>query len=167
MTENEQKQQLSIAYVHAVAARAGYTCQPTLVDDDSVDVTLGAKGRVHQQSVMRSPRLEAQLKSTSQDCLKEEHLVYSLPVKNYNELREPTMIPRLLIVLLLPPDPAQWLQHSEECLVSRRCAYWLSLLGEPETTNSSEITVRLPRLNLFNVDTLRGLMERAARKEKL
>ena len=27
MAANEQKQQLSVAYVHAVAARAGYACQ--------------------------------------------------------------------------------------------------------------------------------------------
>jgi hypothetical protein len=45
MTENEQKQQFSIAYVHAVAARAGFTCQATLVDDDSVDVVIGARPR--------------------------------------------------------------------------------------------------------------------------
>jgi hypothetical protein len=34
VTENEQKQQFSIACVHAVAAQAGFTCQATLVDDD-------------------------------------------------------------------------------------------------------------------------------------
>lgn len=93
MTENEQKQQLSIAYVHAVASRAGYTCQSPLVDDDSVDAIIGAKGKIHQEAVWLSPRLEVQLKSTAQNCLKEEHLVYSLPVKNYNELRGSTMVP--------------------------------------------------------------------------
>ena len=47
MTENEQKQQLSVAYIHAVAARAGYACQVISVDDDSVDVQLAARGRIH------------------------------------------------------------------------------------------------------------------------
>ena len=42
MTVNELKQQLSIAYVHAVAARAGYTCQLKNVDNDSIDVQVAA-----------------------------------------------------------------------------------------------------------------------------
>jgi hypothetical protein len=167
MTENEQKQQLSIAYVHAVASRAGYTCQATLVNIDSVDVVIAAKGLIHSQAVMRSPRLEVQLKATSQDCLKEDRLVYPLPVKNYNELKEVTMVPRLLVVLLLPPDPSQWLEHSEECLISRRCAYWASLRGMGDTENTDSITVYPPRINLFNVEGLRGLLERASRKEPL
>ena len=167
MTENEQKQQLSIAYVHAVTSRAGYTCQATLVDIDSVDVIIGAKGLIHSQAVMRLPRLEVQLKATSQDCLKEDRLVYPLPVKNYNELKEVTMVPRLLVVLLLPPDPSQWLEHNEECLISRRCAYWTSLRGMEDTENAGTVTVYPPRINLFNVEGLRGLLERAARKEPL
>jgi hypothetical protein len=65
VTENEQKQQLSVAYVHAVAARAGYTCQVQTVDDDSVAVQVGAKGYVHEQSLICSPRIEIQLKATS------------------------------------------------------------------------------------------------------
>ena len=65
MTLNEQKQQLSVAYVHAVAAHAGYTCQVQVVDEDSVDVLIAASGYVHDRAVLRSPRLEVQLKATS------------------------------------------------------------------------------------------------------
>ncbi len=167
VTENEQKQQLSIAYVHAVASRAGYTCQATLVDIDSVDVVIGARGLIHSQAVMRSPRLEIQLKATSQECLREDRLVFPLPVKNYNELKEATMIPRLLVVLLLPSNPAEWLEHSEDCLITRRCAYWTSLRGMGDTENTDTVTVYPPRINLFNVEGLRGLLERASRKEPL
>jgi hypothetical protein len=105
VTENEQKQQLSIALVHAIAARAGFACQVRLVDDDSIDVQIGAKGRIHQQSVIRSPMLEVQLKATGLDTLRGNHMSYPLPVKNYHELREETMIPRLLVVLFLPENP--------------------------------------------------------------
>jgi hypothetical protein len=167
VTENEQKQQLSIALVHAIASRAGFACQQTLVDDDSVDVVIGAKGHIHHQSKIRSPRLEVQLKATAQDALQGDHMIYPLPVKNYNELREETAIPRLLIVLFLPEDPKLWLESSEECMISRRCAYWVSLLGMQDTPNTKTVTVRLPRSQLFSVDSLRGLMERASRKEAL
>lgn len=43
----------------------------------------------------------------------------------------------------------------------------MSLQDMAATRNATEITVRLPRTNLFNVEGLRGLMERAARKEQL
>jgi hypothetical protein len=122
MTENEQKQQLSVAYVHAVAARSGYACQVPLVDDDSVDVIIAAKGQVHSQSVLRSPRLEVQLKASSQNILRKEDVAFPLPIKNYEELRCDTMIPRLLVVFLLPDDEAHWLEQSEEQMITRRCA---------------------------------------------
>jgi len=64
MSENEQKQQFSFAYVHAIASRAGFACERPGVDDDSVDLTIAARGWVHQQAILRSPRLELQLKAT-------------------------------------------------------------------------------------------------------
>src|SRR5438552_8976744 len=117
MTENEQKQQLSVAYVHEVASRAGYACQVVLVDHDSVDVELAARGRVHQQSVLMSPKLQVQLKATSQDVLKADHVAFPLSRKNYDELRVATMCPRLLVVLLLPANPEEWLEQTEERMI--------------------------------------------------
>jgi lysine/ornithine N-monooxygenase len=65
VTANEQKQQLSVAYVHAVAASAGYAFQVRTVDEDSVDALIAATGYVHHQAVLRSLRIEVQLKATS------------------------------------------------------------------------------------------------------
>jgi hypothetical protein len=62
MDENEQKQQLSVAYLHAVASAAGFACQAPGVDDDSVDRTVVARGWVHAKSVLRSPKIDVQLK---------------------------------------------------------------------------------------------------------
>lgn len=167
MTENEQKQQLSVAYVHAVAARAGYACQATIVDDDSVDVTIAAKGRVHEESVLLSPRLEVQLKASSQSILREKDVAFPLPVKNYEELRCETMVPRLLIVFLLPDDPGDWLVLTEDQMITKRCAYWLSLLGSPDTKNKTTVTVHLPRTNNLSVEGLCTMMEAASRREPL
>ena len=167
MTENEQKQQLSVAYVHAVAARTGYTCQVQNVDDDSVDVQIGAKGYVHDQSLLCSPRIEVQLKATSSVQLKPTYLSFPLGLKNYQELRVRTVIPRLLLVLVLAKNPAEWMETSEECMISRRCAYWVSLLGMKETSNTSKISIRLPRSQQFNVEQLRRLMQRVASQEPL
>jgi Domain of unknown function (DUF4365) len=167
LTENEQKQQLSVAYVHAVAARAGYTCQVKTVDEDSVDLEIGASGYLHHQAVLRSPRIEVQLKATSSPQLRTNDLTFRLPSKNYRDLRETTLVPRLLVVLALPRNPAEWIETSEECMISRRCAYWVSLLGRAETTNVKTVSISLPRSHLFNGDQLRGLMERVSRQEPL
>ena len=167
MTENEQKQQLSVAYVHAVAARAGYACQVIHVDNDSIDVQLAARGMVHHQAVLRSPRIDIQLKATSQSVLKESHLTFPLPIKNYNDLREPVLVPRILVVLRLPEDDGLWLEQNEDAMISKHCAYWMALLGEPETKNQSTVTVHLPRDQQFTVSSLRTVMEKVSRRETL
>ncbi len=167
MTDNERKQQFSIAYVHAVAARAGYACQATLVDDDSVDVTIGARGWIHTQAVVRSPRIEVQLKATAQDVLSPTTVQFPLPVKNYDELRQPTAIPRILVVLRVPDALIQWLDQSEDRMLMRHAAYWHSLAGMKDTTNTTSVTIELPRVNLLTPDSLTSLMERASRKEAL
>jgi Domain of unknown function (DUF4365) len=165
MTENEQKQQLSVAYVHAVAARAGYACQVINIDDDSVDVQLAARGVVHHKSVLRSPKIDIQLKATAHASLKHDHLAFPLPAKNYNDLREEVLVPRLLVVLLLPADDRLWLEQTEDQMITRSCAYWRTLFGEPATKNQNSVTVHLPRDQRFTVATIRTVMEKVSRKE--
>jgi hypothetical protein len=55
MEANEQKQQLSVASLHAVASAAGFVCQTPDVDDDSIDCTVMACGWLRAKSVLRSP----------------------------------------------------------------------------------------------------------------
>jgi len=167
MTDNEQKQQLSMAYIHAVAARAGFACEYPRIDNDSVDLGICAQGRVHDRAVVRSPRIEVQVKATADDKLANGHLAFPLPIKNYNDLRKKTMVPRLLVVLQLPDNPDEWLNVTEEQMISRRCAYYRSLLDEPSTENRETITVHLPRENVLTVSAITGLMERISRGEPL
>ncbi len=167
MTENEQKQQLSVAYVHAVAARAGYACQVTPVDDDSVDVMIAARGWIHQNAVLRSPRIEVQLKATATDVFKKDHLVFKLPVKNYEDLRQESALPRLLVVLVLPKNTGDWLDVNEQQMTLRRCAYWKSLNNLPPTKNKKSVSIQIPRSNLFSADQLQNLMRKAATRNSL
>jgi hypothetical protein len=167
MTENEQKQQLSVAYVHAVAARAGYACQLISIDDDSVDVQPAARGWVHHRAVLRSPKIDIQLKATIQPSLRQGHLAFALPRKNYNDLREEALVPRILVVLLLPEDDRLWLEQTADQMISRSCAYWMTLLGRPETKNQTSVTVHLPRDQCFTVAGLRTVMEKVSRREPI
>jgi Domain of unknown function (DUF4365) len=167
VTENEQKQQLSVAYVHAVAARAGYACQVKIPDLESVDVQISASGRVHATSVVGSPRLEFQLKASSVLRLEREYVSFPLPRKNYDDLRAESLVPKLLVVLTLPKDPGEWLDVDEERMIVKRSAYWASLVGNPSTSNTTKVSVRMPRSQRFTVDQLQDLMKRGSRQEPL
>ena len=167
MTENEQKQQLSFAYVHAVAARAGFACDRPGVDDDSVDLVIAAQGRIHDCAVLRSPRIELQVKATVQNDLSEDPLAFPLPIKNYNDLREETLVPRLLVILQLPQNTNEWLEQSEQQMISRRFAVYSSLLGRPKSENTATVTVHLPQNNMFSVDSLKDMMQRVSERQPL
>ncbi len=160
MTPNLTMEQLSLTYVRAVAARAGYQVIRPEPDIDSVDgILLSNAGQ--------RPRIDFQAKATSQDVLRADALHYPLPVKNYNDLRAETISPRILVVLLMPSEDDQWISQSEEELCIRYCAYWYSLEGQPSTTNTNSITVQIPSGNVFTVDQLTGLMAKVERGESL
>jgi hypothetical protein len=44
----------------------------------------------------------------------------------------------------------------------RRCGYWLSLRGAPPTNNETAITVKIPRIQVFDVAGLTKLMAEIA-----
>ena len=155
LTVQDREEELSRAYVHAVAARAGYTTVPPGIDRDGIDLGIRAGGPMR-------PGLDLQLKATvNLGEARDEHYHFPLPAKNYELLRIDTMAPRLLVVLDLPRAEELWLTITPENLVMRRCAYWLSLRGLEERENVSSVTVRIPVANVFNVENLRSLMEQA------
>lgn len=154
---NQQKEQFSITYVRAVASVAGYSLYRPNVDDDSVDLGIAARG---ETGPILSPRLELQLKCTSRDVLDSDFVRYPLKLKNYNDLRINALVPRILVVVLVPNNLADWLQQSEEELCMRYCGYWVSLREQAETQNTSTVTVELPRSNQFTVEALRGTIQR-------
>jgi Domain of unknown function (DUF4365) len=165
MDSSQRKEQFSLAYVRPVACVAGFSAAILEVDDDSDDLILS--GWI-VAGVPSRPKIALQLKCTSEDILRGDEVVYRLKRKNYDELRlTGVVVPRLLVVVRIPESEDEWLRHTEEELALRRCAYWTSLRGAPETTATSSVTIRVPRANVFDVAALRNLMGKAARKEPL
>jgi len=158
MDRNKQKESLSLAYVKAVAATVGLGCYTPSPDNDSVDLglaTTGGKGTV------RSPRLELQAKATSRDLCHDGAIHFPLPVKNYNDLRHDNlMVPRILVVMLIPENIDHWLETSDDQMLIRHCAYWCSLRGLPPTKNTETVTVNVPISQPFGVEGLSAIMER-------
>lgn len=172
MTENDIMAELSYAYLHAVAARAGFGCKVgSRIDDSaSVDAFVRVNERMASNSVIWNFDFEVQLKATKQ-VLAEKDGRYSYFFKGiarYDRLRDPgSPLPKLLVVLLLPDDPAQWLTLDENSLISRRCAYWVSLEGAPASDNDTGKTIVIPRTQLLTVEALRDVALRLSSQEDL
>lgn len=160
LTDADQKERLSLAYVQAVAARAGYVTADYGLDRDGIDLRIQAGGAMR-------PALELQLKATvSLGQPRKGQFRFSLKRRNYDLLRKPTQTPRLLVVLDLPKEVEQWMTITQEMLVLRRRAYWLNLSGFEETANTDSIAVAIPMQNVFDVGSLCELMEQS-RKGKI
>jgi hypothetical protein len=160
MDKNQKKDLFSRAYVKAVAAQLGFRSSIPDVDDDSVDLILQGKGFT---SGIRNPQIEVQLKCTSQDNRNNEHLKFVLPIKNYNDLRGKGLLcPRYLFVLVVPDDVQEWMFHENTHTTIMHCCYWVSLMDSPDTSNSTNITIEIPRKNLLTSDSLLALMESAS-----
>ncbi len=126
------------------------------MDDGSVDLGITTSGRT---GLLRFPRLELKLKETSGPLTDPDWVQYLLSLKTYHDLRADVHIPRILVVVLLPDNPADWLQQSETELCMKQCGYWVSLRGMP-ARQRQPILIELPRQNLFTVAALQGIVEK-------
>ena len=124
MTEEQQKEQFSIAYVRAVAAAARVNIYKMEVDADSIDIGFSVKSVAGRP---QSPKLDAQLKCVTNLTGNDTEFRFPLQVKNYNELVGDHYTPKILIVVLIPLLPAEWLVQTTDCLSLYRCGYWVSL----------------------------------------
>lgn len=152
-----RKEQFSRAYVQAIAAAAGCSWSEPSVDDDSVDLTLSMSGAF---STFRSPKLDIQLKCHA-DVLPTSDFSFPLKLKNYDDLRDDTvLVPRILVILIVPMNLTDWLVHAEPEMTVRRCAYWVSLRGASETSNTTTVSVPIIRSQLFCPSELEAIMTR-------
>ena len=153
LSDNDRKERLSFAYLSALSAFAGYTCQSGAEPDRySVDAT------VRSGETMR-PQIDVQLKATSVPNLHGDGLHFQLGSKNYNDLCEfPRGCPLILVVLELPEDPDEWINWDDEGLTMHRRAWWLSISRLPEIDEGSSKTVVIPQSQFLSPDSLTKLM---------
>ena len=153
LSDNDRKEALSLAYIAAVAAKAGYATARWDHDRGSEDLLIKAKGGMF-------PQIAVQAKATAVADRRADGLHLQLSRKNYDDLRATRQTPLILVALELPADEAQWLDCTVDALVMRRCAFWLSLKGYPAIDVGSK-TVVLPEANRLDPASLKDLMQRA------
>lgn len=172
LTDQHIEAELSYAYLHAVAARGGFSCSSSdqHLDDVGVDAQINEDGRLlASDSILTSFTLQVQLKATRVPPSEQGgRYSFSLPVKQYDRLRATRVASaRILVVFYLAPDPGDWLSHSEDARIARRCAYWVSLRGAAPSANETVQTVYIPRLQVLSVHGLTELMTRCYRQEEI
>jgi len=100
------------------------------------------------------------MKTTITDDGGGDTISYALKRKNYDDLiPENLLSPRILVLVTLPRDLSDWLTMSPAQLVLYRCANWVSLRGLPASSNANNVTVHVPRANLFTPESVVIMMQ--------
>ncbi|PBB41308.1 hypothetical protein CK222_22320 [Mesorhizobium sp. WSM3866] len=164
--------ELSYAYLHAVASSAGAACTGVTRHQDNagVDAKLTGWGPFPEGGYLTEVDINVQLKATTKaPSLIGNTLSYSLVgIQRYDDLRALTLsTARILVVLFMPKDSTDWLEHTDDALSLRKCAYWVSLRGAPASENETSQTVYLPKSQRFDALGLSALMATISRNEQL
>jgi hypothetical protein len=165
-TQQDIESRLSYAYLHAVVSHAGFVCRPATPDEDKegIDAAVTAYGSfpgTWRTQVTINVQLKATVKTPTDDG---SYLSYSVQgIRRYDKLREDHREPvRILVILFLPQANADWLNCSENELILKKCAYWVSLRNASASDNQTAQTVKIPKNQLFSQDNLNTLINRLA-----
>jgi len=162
-TLNNIESELSYAYLHAIASRAGLNCTVANRSDDNygIDATVA-----HYDEIPGTYRtdvsLRVQLKATkNKGAETKTHISYPFSgMEGYNKLRENKGEPhRILIVLFLSEIESNWLTITEDELIMKHAAYWVCLYGAEQSTNDTSKTVYMPKANLLTPEALKSLCQ--------
>jgi Domain of unknown function (DUF4365) len=160
LTRNHRQEGLCRAYVRAITARCGMSIsEPS--PDYGIDLTLNDIAVAGNRRFESGYRLDVQVKSSVRTAAGAIDVKYDLDLPAYELLRQPGVgCPRILVVLLVPRNETQWTAQTEDELLLRHCAFWLSLKGRGATRNRRSVRLVLPRANVFSVTALRKIMHR-------
>lgn len=156
--ESKNKEKISVAYLHALCAKLGFNIGIYNHDDDSVDMSLAAKG---QYGKTRSPKVDLQLKCTSKPKFEDADLSYVVKKKNFDDLSCETMAPRYLVVAVIPNEIEEWLIEDADSLLLKVSSYWFCLRGMDIDSDATSKTIKIPRSQKFGVDVLARMMSQS------
>ena len=164
ITEQLCKEQLSKSYVLAVGSMAGFNHGNYEYDygvDGFFKEVLNRGGR----RCTSGKSLDFQLKSTEAWHIADNHIVYNLEVKNYNDLVEgyndpSNTSPLVLILLCLPRGRDLWLSVNNDNFILRNCCYWYSVdENHLPSQNRRTVTIKIPIENVLTPEALIDLMD--------
>ena len=160
LTREHRQEDLSIAYISAVAAKAGYNCGPPGGHDYGIDVEIRTVETNGNRRIATGFILDIQAKASHNFELSDDGrwVIYDLNVNTYNMLVEKRHTPSILILYCMPPNEDEWVSIYEEYTTLKRCGYWVSLEGMESSTNSSSKRIKIPREQMFDELALKSIM---------
>jgi hypothetical protein len=170
ITEQHTEESLCFAHIYAIAGVAGVNYAINKNYDYGVDGQFTPVVNRGGRMIDSGFPLDFQAKATINWELSDDHIVYDLESKTYNDivLRTPAETTLILILLCLPKIRTDW--HGASCdeTIMRHCCYWHSFTGEP-TPNSSTRRIFVPSANLLTPASLNDLLarEKARRQRQL
>ena len=161
MTPNQRKEEISRAYVHAIAGACGFAVGAWSQDHACIDTTISGPSP-------KKAKLDLQLKATSQgSAVKADHISWQVSRAHYEQMAcVEVSAPHYLVVLVLPEDAERSVEHTVEQLAVRRCAYWIKMTGMPPVAVDSP-TVQIPKAQVFSPEALAAAMTAAERGDHL
>lgn len=154
-----------LSYLRAVAASAGAVIFGKPEIDEGIDVMLSHTADSHQHDHVAY--LQIQMKSTSAfEGLTTDHVSATISAERWNFFCTPTpTLGKIIVIMSVPKDQADWTEAQHEALSVRYCAYWVNIEGQPEATTKTT-TVSAPTSQIFNDVALCDMMERIGRGGK-
>jgi len=167
MTEEHIKEALSLRYIELIAAFNGYKTSSSYpdygTDLEIKEIDFRIENQ-HKRYLETGRELKFQLKATTETSIIVENdiIKYDLNSATYNDLltRKNTKSPLILILFVLPADKTNWLNISDNELISRKCAYWFFPdKTELLTSNTSTKRILIDKNNFISNETLNQLFD--------
>lgn len=120
---------LQVGYLHAVAAAAGCSLSQPF-PDDGIDWHVSHRSPGH--TVDDEVTIKVQLKCTHQLPPRPPGRYFSFTLDNAHLVklaRTPVSVHKILVVMIVPRSPDQWLHAAHDRLALRHCCYWVNLAG--------------------------------------
>lgn len=163
LTRQHTQEDLSLAYISAVAAKAGYNCGRPSGHDYGIDLEIGDVAQIGQRRVDLGYRLHIQAKASHNFIISDDDkcILYDLKIAAYNMLiLEDRGTPAILVLYCMPSDEDDWLSVYEEYTILKHCGYWISLRWMPASTNKETQRIEIPKGQMFTDSSLKSLMDR-------
>jgi hypothetical protein len=163
LTREHRQEDLSFAYISAVAAKAGYNCYRMGGHDYGIDLEIGDVAQIGKRRVDVGHRLHIQAKASHNFINSDDDncILYDLKINTYNTLiLEERGNPAILVLYCMPSDEDSWLSVYEKYTTLRHCGYWVSLRGLPASTNEETLRIKIPKEQMFTDLSLKSIMDR-------
>ncbi len=154
LSDADRQEALSVVYLSALAASAGFVTGKHDFDRDGTDLQVRAGGG-------NFPTIDFQLKATFNLPGDNNNWKFPLKKRNYDLLIADTQCPRYLVVLKMPRDSANWVTITDSELVLKECLFWVSLKGLSPSDNTTSVTIEIPKANLLNETALKKMIDAA------